>query len=115
ARSGKTGRILRARHGGLNKFAPEGKVFRAKALAFIMEGKILQDRGRLMASVTSESAVVAGTFQVVIGTNVKYGAAHQFGVPGRGLAERPFLVIQDEDADQFEDFLTRWLRDGSAQ
>lgn len=107
ARSSKTGRVLRSRHAGLNKFAQAGMVFRRPALRAIMSGKILLDTGRLRGSISSE---LQGKAKVGIGTNVKYAGAHQYGAPGKGIAARPYLVIQGDDAEEFESLVAEWVR-----
>ncbi len=106
ARSGKTGRVLRSRHGGLNKLAASGMVFRKPALRAILSGKILLDTGRLRSSVSSQ--VVSGT-EVQIGTNVKYAGVHQFGSSKNKIPARPFLVIQADDEAEYASLLTDWL------
>lgn len=107
ARSAKTGRVLRSRHGGLNKIAPAGMVFRKPAVRAILSGKILLDTGRLRKSITSQ--VTSGQ-QVEIGTNVKYAGPHQFGYEKNKIPARPFLVIQADDEEEFTQLLTEWLR-----
>lgn len=109
-RSARTGRILRSRHGGLNKFAKEGYTFRAAAVRAVLQGKILQDRGLLRASVTTAKAVKPGARMVTVGSNLVYAAAHQYGVPARKIPARPFMVIQDDDRLEFADLLKRHLR-----
>lgn len=109
-RSARTGRILRSRHGGLNKFAKEGYAFRAAAVRAVLQGKILQDRGLLRASVTTAKAVKPGARTVTVGSNLVYAAAHQYGVPARKIPVRPFMVIQDDDRLEFADLLKRHLR-----
>lgn len=98
ARSSKTGRVLRARHGGLNKIAPAGMVFRRPALRAIMQGQILLDSGRLRSSIAYK---IEGPGKVGVGTNVKYAGAHQFGSTKKQIPARPFLVIQEDDREEF--------------
>lgn len=109
-RSTRTGRVLRSRHGGINKIAKDGFTFRAAAARAILKGKILQDRGLLRASVTTGKAVNAGARLVTLGTSMVYAATHQFGDRGRGIPARPFFVIQDDDREEFRDLLVRHLR-----
>lgn len=66
-------------------------------------GKILQDRGQLAASVTTDS----GDDYAQIGSNRVYAAIHQFGgEAGRGhkvtLPARPFLLMTAEHTLQPE-------------
>jgi phage gpG-like protein len=122
ARSGRTGRILRSRHRGLNKFAGAGLAFRTAAVRAVLEGKILLDRGFLRSSITGEGGgrgkapagfsrgrALVEARRVVIGTNVVYAATHQFGDARRGIPARPFLVVQDEDVLELRDLVRRWL------
>lgn len=37
---------------------------------------------------------------LLFGTDRKYGAAHQFGIPERGLPARPWLGVSDSDAEE---------------
>ena len=58
------------------------------------DGQTLQDTGRLMGSVSTDH----DDRQAVVGTNVVYGAIHQFGgKTGRNesveLPARPFLLV----------------------
>lgn len=60
-------------------------------------GKILQMRGELAASITSDY----GDDYAVVGTNKKYAAIHQFGGDaGRGkkvnIPARPYLTLGDD-------------------
>lgn len=60
--------------------------------------KILQDTGNLRGSIAPASGhpdiwEVTDKY-VMIGTNVKYAATHQYGDPSRNIAARPFLLFQ---------------------
>jgi len=58
-----------------------------------LSGQVLRVRtGRLRSSVTNKVKRIGKTSVVgVIGTNVVYARAHEFGVPERGLRARPYL------------------------
>lgn len=69
---------------------------------------ILQDTGRLAASVTRHS----DAFSATVGTNTIYAAIHQFGgAAGRGhksiIPARPFLKLADDDIEEVIDILER--------
>ena len=92
-------------------------------------GKTLTDTGRLQASITR----VVSDSAVAVGTNVIYGAIHQFGgtiVPKTAkalaftlangdsvvtqkvtLPARPYLGVSDEDRAGIADVVTRHLRE----
>lgn len=57
--------------------------------------RILELTGRLRRSVSAR--VEDG--RLVLSTDVPYGAAHQYGFPGRRLPARPFLVLTAEDVE----------------
>lgn len=70
----------------------------------------LIDTKRLMNSLTYK----AHADRVEVGTNVIYGAIHQFGGPaGRGrkvnIPARPYLMVQDEDWINIKETLTDYL------
>ena len=96
-------------------------------------GKILQDSGRLAASIVSSS----DNDGAVVGTNVKYAAIHQFGGqtrahiirprnkkalafggkvvksvnhPGSNIPARPFLQLTDGDCAEIERKVETYLR-----
>lgn len=96
-------------------------------------GQILQDSGRLAASIVSSS----DNDGAVVGTNVKYAAIHQFGGqtrphpikprnkkalafggrvvksvnhPGSAIPARPFLTLTDDDAAGIEMTVENYLR-----
>ncbi len=71
--------------------------------------QILVDTGRLRKSIHS---IITGKRSVAIGTNVKYGATHQFG-RGR-IPARPFLGIDARGEDQIVDIVTRYIATGAA-
>lgn len=94
-------------------------------------GQVLSDTGALRASVTSKGAgskYQLSKDKLVIGSNLKASGSsrllaeiHQnglpagvnkvFGSPGRGgIPARPFLMIQDEDADRIEEIFEDYIR-----
>jgi phage virion morphogenesis protein len=83
--------------------------------------QILVDTGRLKKSVHS---IITGKRSVAIGTNVKYGAVHQFGggivTSGRsggslfGVPARPFLGIDRRGENQIENIVARYIATGAA-
>jgi phage virion morphogenesis protein len=74
-------------------------------------GQPLRDTGRLQRSITWE----ATDTQATIGTNVAYGAAHNFGVPGRGAApklpQRQFIGIAQPQVALINRIADQWLKE----
>ncbi|GHK49904.1 phage morphogeneis protein [Escherichia coli] len=75
-------------------FLDEGRPGGSSLAAEERDGQTLQDTGRLMGSVSTDH----DDRQAVVGTNVVYGAIHQFGgKTGRNesveLPARPFLPV----------------------
>lgn len=77
-------------------------------------GRILQDTGRLAASITANH----GRDYAEAGTNVIYGATQFFGArkgqfgprtPWGDIPARPFLGMGDEERDEILDILRRHL------
>lgn len=80
--------------------------------------KILQDTGRLRASIGAPAG--EGVFrvrprEVVVGTNVPYAAVHQFGTNRAGrshavhIPARPFLKIEDEDVRVMQEIIRQYI------
>ncbi|MHA1136512.1 MAG: phage virion morphogenesis protein [Candidatus Thorarchaeota archaeon] len=69
-------------------------------------GKVLQLSNRMMQSVTASSHPAAvrkyGKRTLVFGTKIIYAPSHQFGFPKRGIPERKFLAVYDEDIKMME-------------
>lgn len=70
------------------------------------EGQPLVDKGRLRSSVGYEATATA----VAVGTNLVYGAIHQFGgQAGRNRAvtipERPYLGFSEEDTTEAREII----------
>lgn len=65
--------------------------------------KLLIDTGRLVNSITSRHT----NSYAEVGTNVVYGATHQFG---RGpIPARPFLVVQADDERAFAEVIAEHI------
>jgi len=114
ARSSKTGRVLRSRHGGLNKFAKSGYVFRRPAVRAILSGKILIDRGASGGLLGSISSAMDGKTRVIIGTNKEYAGPHQGGWPEKGIPRRSFMVLLEQNVERFAQLLSRWVFHGGS-
>jgi phage virion morphogenesis protein len=50
--------------------------------------------------------------ELTFGTNRIYGATHHFGDPERGIPERPWLGLSDDDQAEVLDILSDHLADG---
>ena len=90
---------------------PDGQPWLPSERALESDGKTLVDRGNLRDSVT----YVVGRGQVAIGTNIVYGAIHQFGgQAGRGhkatLPARPYLGMSDRDKTEIQDIMGDYVR-----
>lgn len=91
--------------GGTVHAAAAGRTFTSGAVKAIMGARILMDRGQLRQSISMD----VNNMQVVVGTNLKYAATHQFGDEDRGIPDRPYLVAQQEDDLMFAEYLGRHL------
>jgi phage virion morphogenesis protein len=65
------------------------------------QDKILTLDGHLRGTLHPEPSAD----QLLFGTNLIYGATHQFGDPDRNIKERPFLGISDDDRDEILDII----------
>jgi phage virion morphogenesis protein len=72
--------------------------------------KILTESGRLRASITYRAD---GT-QVVVGCNIVYGRAHQYGYPKRNLPARPFVGASEGDKQELGEILLDYLKFGNS-
>lgn len=126
----KTGSWL-SRAGPLTK---RGNVSKARYNKKVVDGKILQDSGRLRNSITKQSDADSA----VVGTNVVYAAIHNFGGqtaarviypskkkalawatgrhpvkkvnhPGSKIPARPFMVLTPEDEADLVDSVSDYL------
>lgn len=84
----------------------------ARSIRIMSTAAILKDRGRLVRSIRRK-ALPEG---VAVGTNLIYGAIHQFGGPaGRGkkvqIPARPYLGVSDEDLSDIKDCLEDFIRE----
>lgn len=82
------------------------------------EVRILQDTGLLRGSI----AYNADKSGVNVGTNVKYGRAHQLGIGGKGrkMPKRPFLYesskgLPAQDLSRLREILGRYFLTGKAR
>jgi phage gpG-like protein len=88
-----------------------GRTYREEQVEARLEriGKTLQDTGDLRRSIESLSDATSAE----VGTNIYYGAFHQFGAPRAHIPVRAFLGIAEEDAGGIEalahDYLVRAL------
>lgn len=100
--------LLRRAGGRRRAYTKRGDRLRAPAARKMARAKVLIDSARLMNSITYQAA----PRHVDVGTNVIYGATHQFGRDsGRGapIPARPFLVIQAEDEPVMSGILERYI------
>ena len=100
------------RLGGVGRTYTKKMQFRAKARRGMASMRILFRQGHLRNSITAR----AGADRVEVGTNLVYGAIHQFGGPaGRGrkitIPARPYLGLSDADADRVEGLVQDYLRE----
>lgn len=63
--------------------------------------RILKESLTLLKSIDTEVTAQA----IIIGTDVKYAAAHQFGVAKRNLPARAFLGLSDDDRTAVEQLI----------
>jgi len=66
---------------------------------------LLRNDGHLLESLTY---LVRGE-DAVVGTNLEYGATHQFGDEDRNIPARPYLGLSDENVDDIEHVLEVYL------
>ena len=87
---------------GRPKWVPlHQKTIKARQKKGYWPGQILQQTGRLAASISTYS----DNDKAVVGTNVVYAAIHQFGgKAGRGrkanIPARPYLQLTDQDLEE---------------
>ena len=92
---------------------PDGRPWIPSARALSEGGQTLVMRGHLRDSQTH----VAGPRSVEVGTNLVYGAVHQFGGrAGRGLSvtlpARPYLGLDGDDEAEILDIINDWIGGG---
>lgn len=68
---------------------------------------ILLDTGVLRSSIRFE---VDSDFEVEIGTDIIYGATHQFGDPSRNIIARPYLGVSSQDERDIIEEVDRFLQ-----
>jgi phage virion morphogenesis protein len=81
--------------------SPDGEPWALLTVKYVTEkpynyDKILVLDGYLLGSLDYQSSETA----VQIGTNIKYGATHQFGRPDDGIIARPFLGLSASDKEE---------------
>lgn len=67
--------------------------------------RILYESGILFRSIHPEPHARS----VSIGTNIIYGAVHQFGHKPKNIPARPYLGVRDEDWTEIEAAVLHWL------
>ena len=70
------------------------------------QGQPLRDTGRLQRSITVATTETAA----VIGTNVVYARAHNFGIPGK-LPRRQFLGIAQPQVELINRIADQWIKE----
>lgn len=73
-------------------------------------GRILQDTGRLRASVTSGAVKAITRTQLTYGTNIVYAAAHNFGY--KQIPKREFLAFHPEDEARIKEIFEQHILNG---
>jgi len=99
---------LLAKVGGRRKASTKRGHWTAKAKKTLHGNKILTDTAQLRNSIAAE----ADSAGVTVGTNMEYGAIHQFGGrAGRGsvIPARPYLLLQEEDYPKIAAIIERHL------
>ena len=97
---------------GRPKWVPlHQKTVKARQRKGYWPGKILQQTGRLVSSISSYS----DNDQAVVGTNLVYAAIHQFGgKAGRGkkanIPARPYLQLTDKDMEEILNAVKEYLQ-----
>lgn len=91
---------------------PDGKVWEGLKDSTLARKKrkgfaprILKERLTLLRSIDTEVTAQA----IIIGTKVKYAAAHQFGVSKRNLPQRAFLGMSNDDRTAIHDLLVKYF------
>lgn len=62
------------------------------------KGGLLELEGDLLDSITYD----VGSGEVVIGSNLVYARTHQVGDESRGIPERPYLGLSDQNVDDMQ-------------
>jgi len=71
------------------------------------DNNILLDTGALRGSIKFE---LDSDFEVEIGTDIIYGATHQFGDPSRNIKQREFLGVSTQDERDIVEEIDRFLK-----
>ncbi len=67
---------------------------------------ILSDTGILRQSISS----IWDKMTAKVGTNLVYGAVHQFGFVRHNIPERPFLMFQQGEAEKYNDMIADFIK-----
>lgn len=68
---------------------------------------LLNSEGNLLRSIEHE---VDGADVLLVGSNLVYAATHQFGDEDRGIPERPYIGVSEDDADEIEKAISDWMQ-----
>ena len=68
---------------------------------------LLVGEGDLLRSIEHE---VDGADVLLVGSNLVYAGALQFGNEGRGLPARPYIGVSSDDADEIEKAISDWMQ-----
>jgi phage virion morphogenesis protein len=66
---------------------------------------LLRGSGDLLTSITSNATHDA----VAVGSNVRYAATHQYGDAKRGIPQRQYAGISDQDADEIVNIIGDYI------
>lgn len=91
--------------GGTNKWKPSKRALK-------QGGQTLVDTGQLAASIRVHITSINNGLKIEIGSNKSYANIHQFGGKGNRayIVARPFIVIQNEDLDQIERLVIKYVK-----
>lgn len=101
-----------------NECGPDGRAWKplsARTILARRKGKrkslgtkILQDTGRLRASIS----VNHGAGWAEIGTTIKYAPVHQYGSKKRNIPARPFIGLSQTMVERIQATMIKWLEQG---
>ena len=101
-RRGKTYKDIEAEM-GLNK-GGASSLFRAGKKRQSTRPKILQDQGYLRRSIKARNTKT----EAIVGTNMKYAAAHNFGY--RRIPQRRFMGLNRGQRIKYKDWIIKWKK-----
>lgn len=67
--------------------------------------RLLQNEGDLLDSINA----LATADRAEVGTNLVYGAVHQFGFAAKNIPARPYLGLSSENAEDVMDVVETWV------